>query len=133
MSAAYECNVALARSFVDAFNRRDLDDFFAVLSEDIELHTPRGIRRGRLEAEQWFTKPLDHLDLHVEEGRLLVTENEVVWFGHLAFTWKESGELAERVEGAAVWGIEDGLIRSWEPFDTAAEALRAIGVLSALD
>jgi ketosteroid isomerase-like protein len=133
MSAAYECNVALARSFMDAFNRRDLDDFVAVLSEDIELRTARGIRRGHLEAEKWFTKPIDHLDLHVEEGRLLVTENEVVWFGQLAFTWTESGELAERVEGAAVWGVEDGLIRSWEPFETAAEALRAIGVLSALD
>jgi ketosteroid isomerase-like protein len=133
MSAAYERNAALARSFIDASNRRDLDDFVAVLSENIELRTPRGIRRGRLEAEQWFTKPFDHLDMHVEEGRLLVTESDVVWFGHLAFTWKESGELAERVEGAAVWQVEDGVIRSWEPFDTATEALRAIGVLSALD
>jgi hypothetical protein len=133
MSAAYACNVALARSFMDAFNRRDLDDFVAVLSGEIELRTPRGIRRGRLEAEKWFTEPLDHLDLYVEEGRLLVTESEVVWLGQLAFTWKESGELAERVERAAVWGVDDGLIRSWEPFETAVEALRAIGVLSALD
>ncbi len=133
MSAAYARNVGLARSFMDAFNRRDLDDFLAVLSEDVELRTRRGIRRGRREAQGWLSKPFDHLELQVEEGRLLATESEVVWLGRLAFTWRESGELAERVECAAVWGIEDGLIRSWEPFETPAEALRAIGVLSAPD
>jgi hypothetical protein len=63
MSVTYDRNASLVRSFVDAFNRRDLEDFVAVLSDDVELRTARGIRRGRHEAAEWFNKPLDHLDL----------------------------------------------------------------------
>ncbi len=133
MNGAYEHNAALARSFADAFNRRDLHDFVAVLSDDVELRTRRGIRRGRREAAQWLRTPFDHLDLHVEEGRLLVMDKGVVWVGQLSFTWKETGEVAERVDGAAVMSVEDGLIRSWEPFETPDEALRAIGVLASRD
>lgn len=131
MSVTYDRNASLVRSFVDAFNRRDLEDFVAVLSDDVELRTARGIRRGRHEAAEWFNKPLDHLDLRFEEGRLLVMEGAVIGIGHLVFTWKETGEIGERIESAAIWRVEDGLIRCWEPFETLAEALDAAGILPA--
>jgi ketosteroid isomerase-like protein len=133
MSPSFDHNACLARAFTDAYNARELDDFLAVLSEDIELRTPRGIRRGRREAAQWFNKSLDHLDLRFEPERLLVGESEVVGFGHLLFTWKETGELAERTQGAVVWTVEEGLIRSWQPFETCPDALRAAGILPAAE
>ena len=129
MNSAYDRNAALVRSFVDALNRHHLDDFVALLSDDVELRTPRGIRRGRSEAAQWFEKPLDHLDLRFEQSRVLVGEDEVIGIGDLVFTWKETGEVAERLERAAIWKVGEGLIRSWEPFETPAEALRAAGIL----
>jgi ketosteroid isomerase-like protein len=129
MNSAYDRNAALVRSFVDALNRHDLDDFVALLSDDVELRTPRGIRRGRREAAQWFENPLYHLDLRFEQSRVLVGEDEVIGIGDLVFTWKETGEVAERLERAAIWKVGEGLIRSWEPFETPAEALRAAGIL----
>jgi ketosteroid isomerase-like protein len=124
-------NARLARAFTDAFNAGDLDDFLAVLAEDVELRTPRGTRKGRVEAEQWFSKPLDHLDLRFEPGKLLVGDSEIVGVGELVFTWRETGELAERLERAAVWTVENGLIRSWTPYESPADALRAAGMLPA--
>jgi ketosteroid isomerase-like protein len=129
MNAAYNRNSALARSFVDAVNRRDIDDFVAVLAEEVELHTPRGIRRGRREAADWFKKPLDHLELSFQNAHFIVAETEVVGIGDVVFTWKETGEVAERAERAAVWRIDGELIRSWQPFETRAEALVAAGIL----
>lgn len=129
MTPAYDRNASLARSFVDAFNRRDVDDFVSLLADDVELRMPRGIRRGRREATEWFSKPFDHLDLRFELTRFIASDDSVIAFGHLVLTWKESGEVAERVERAAVWTVDDGLIRAWQPFDTAAEALSAAGLL----
>jgi ketosteroid isomerase-like protein len=129
MSATYDLNAGLALSFIDAFNRRDIDDFVALLAQDVELRTPRGIQRGRRAAAAWAQKPLDHLDVTFEPERLLVTEDGVIVVGELVFHWKENGGLAERSEAAAVWRVEGGLIRSWEPFDSSAAALRAAGIL----
>jgi ketosteroid isomerase-like protein len=129
MSSTYDRNVALARSFVDAFNRRDGDDFVAVLSEEIELHTPRGIHRGRREAVEWFAKPLDHLESSFEGTRFIAGERDVVGIGDLVLRWKETGEVAERSQRAAVWRIDGELIRSWRAFESSADALVAIGIL----
>jgi ketosteroid isomerase-like protein len=131
--SGFDNNARLARAFTDAFNARDLDDFLAVLAEDVELRTERGTRRGRLEAAQWFRKPLDHLDLRFEAEKLMVGDSQIVGVGELVFTWKETGELAERLERAVVWTVENGLIRSWQPFESAADALRAAGILPAAE
>jgi ketosteroid isomerase-like protein len=130
---AYDRNAALARTFVDAFNRRDLDDFLGTLADDVEVRTARGVRRGRTEVAAWFAKPFDHLDLHLGEGTYVVAEDRVVGIGELVFTWKETGEEAERLERSVVWRVEDGRIRSWEPFETRADALRAAGILTEAD
>jgi ketosteroid isomerase-like protein len=131
--SGFDDNARLARAFIEAFNARDLDDFLAVLAEDVELRTPRGTRRGRVEAAQWFTKPFDHLDLRFEPKKLLVGDSEVVGVGELVFTWRETGELAELLERAAVWTVESGLIRSWQPYESPADALRAAGMLPAAE
>jgi ketosteroid isomerase-like protein len=127
--SGFDDNARLARAFTDAFNARDLDDFLAVLAEDVELRTPRGTRRGRVEAAQWFRKPFDHLDLRFEPEKLLVGDSEVIGVGELVFTWRETGEFAERLERAVVWTVENGLIRSWQPYESPADALRAAGML----
>ena len=66
MSAAYDLNAGVVRAAVDAFNRRELDDWLGYLAPDVELRTFRGVKRGRRAAAEWFRKPLDHLDLEIQ-------------------------------------------------------------------
>ena len=44
------------REFIRAFNERDLDGFVAVLDPEVEIHSNRGVRRGREEAREWATR-----------------------------------------------------------------------------
>ena len=45
------------REFIRAFNERDLDAFVAVLDPEVELHSMRGLRKGREAARLWATRP----------------------------------------------------------------------------
>jgi ketosteroid isomerase-like protein len=130
-SSSYDRNAQVARAFVDAFNRREIDDFLLLLSDDIEVRTPRGVKRGRREIAEWFERPFDHLDLELTGDDYLLTGEVVVGWGLMRFRWRETGEIAEEKPAAAVWRIEDGLIRHWQPFPELYEALRFAGVLPA--
>ena len=44
------------REFIRAFNERDLDAFVAVLDPEVELHSMRGLRKGREAARLWATR-----------------------------------------------------------------------------
>ena len=44
------------REFIRAFNERDLDAFVAVLDPEVELHSMRGLRKGREAARVWATR-----------------------------------------------------------------------------
>jgi ketosteroid isomerase-like protein len=125
----YDTNASLAQSFVNAVNNHDIGDLMAVVSDDVELRVPRGTRRGRREAAAWLGAGYEHVDMRFEAAKFLVAEHEVIGLGDLVFTWKETGEFAERVQTAAVWKVEGGLIRSWQPFESAADAFRAAGIL----
>ena len=45
------------REFIRAFNERDLDAFVEVLDPEVELHSSRGLRKGREAARVWATRP----------------------------------------------------------------------------
>src|ERR1051325_10752250 len=44
------------REFIRAFNERELDAFVAVLDPEVELHSGRGLRKGREAARVWATR-----------------------------------------------------------------------------
>ena len=100
-----------------------------MLADDVELRTFKGVKRGRRAAAEWFDRPLDHLELEFTDISLVVASDQVIGSGVARFTWKETGEVAEEATVSAVWEIEDGLVRRWEPFWNYTDALRRAGVL----
>jgi hypothetical protein len=116
-----------AREFIRAFNERDLDAFVEVLDPDVELHSMRGLRKGREAARLWATRPPGGVqqtivleELH-EDGDRAVALIRRVW------VWDENGSPAGEDEMAWSFELRDRRIRSWRPFESRAEALRVAG------
>lgn len=120
------------REFVRAFNERDLDGFVAVLDPEVELHSMRGLRKGREAARLWATREpggaqqtieLEQLYEEGTEGGAGVAVALIVRRWH----WAEDGSEAGADEMAWSFELRDHRIRSWRPFDDRSEALRAAG------
>src|SRR4051795_6411062 len=119
------------REFVRAFNERDLDAFVAVLDPDVELHSMRGVRKGRDAARVWATRPpgggqqtIELEELHEGgsggEGGTAVATIRRRW------RW-EDGSEAGVDEMAWLFELRGHLVLSWRPYDDRDEAMRAAG------
>ena len=62
------------REFIRAFNERDLDAFVAVLDPEVELHSMRGLRKGREAARLWATRPPGGVQQTIELEQLYEDE-----------------------------------------------------------
>jgi len=120
------------REFIRAFNERDLDGFVAVLDPEVEIHSNRGLRKGREAARLWATRPpggvqqtIELEELH-EEG-LEGGGGRAVALIRRAWHWDEDGSPAGEDEMAWVFELREGCVRSWRPYEDRAEALRAGG------
>ena len=126
---ASEGNAALVRRFYDAFNSEELDAFAATLADGAELQTARGLRRGVEEAREWATRtPTGHLHQRIEVDDVLEHGDHAVALVRKQWRWRDSGELADEEEMAALFTIRDRRIERWQPFTDRAEALRAAGI-----
>lgn len=110
------------REFIRAFNERDLDGFVAVLDPEVELHSMRGLRRGREEAREWATRPPGGVQqtIYVDELREDVDaegNGRVVALIRRVWRWEEDGSEAGVDEMAWSFELRRGLIRSWRPHD----------------
>jgi hypothetical protein len=120
------------REFIRAFNERDLDGFVAVLDPEVEIHSNRGLRKGREAARLWATRPpggvqqtIELEELH-EEG-LEGGGGRAVALIRRVWNWDEDGSPAGEDEMAWVFELRDHRVRSWRPCEDRAEALRAGG------
>ena len=59
------------REFIRAFNERDLDAFVAVLDPEVELHSMKGLRKGREAARLWATRKPGGVQQTIELERAL--------------------------------------------------------------
>jgi hypothetical protein len=119
----------LASRFYEAFNAEDLDAFCDTLHDHAELQTARGLKIGTDEARNWATRnPHGELHQHYVVEDLIEHHNHVVALVRKHWSWKESREVADEEEGAALFTFEDGLIARWQPFTDREEALRAAGI-----
>ena len=119
----------MVRRYYEAFNAEDVDALAATLTEDVELQTARGLRRGRDEARAWATRsPTGQLTQRIELDDLRQRGGSVVAFIRKQWWWREESELAEEEEVAALFTMRDGLIGRWQPFTDRAEALEAAGM-----
>jgi ketosteroid isomerase-like protein len=120
------------REFIRAFNERDLDAFVAVLDPEVELHSMKGLRKGREAARVWATRVPGGVQQTIELEQLYEEGLEsgggrAVALIKRIWHWDEDGSPAGEDEMAWLFELRDHRIRSWRPFEDRAEALRAGG------
>jgi len=120
------------REFIRAFNERDLDGFVAVLDPEVELHSMRGLRKGREAARVWATRAPGGVQQTIELEQLYEEGLEggggrAVALIRRAWHWDEDGSDAGADEMAWAFELRDGRVRSWRPYEDRAAALRAGG------
>lgn len=115
----------MVHEFVSAFNRSELDAFVSTLHPEVEIHSMRGLRRGRDQAREWATKAPGGVQQTVEvrstetAGDRILIEIERHWH------WDDDGSHASTDEMAWLFTLRDGLVASWRPFEDRDEARRA--------
>lgn len=120
------------REFIRAFNERDLDAFVAVLDPDVELHSMKGLRKGREAARVWATRAPGGVQQTIELEELYEDGTEsgggsAVALIRRVWVWDEDGSPAGEDEMAWLFELREGRVRSWRPFEDRAAALRAGG------
>jgi len=120
------------REFIRAFNERDLDAFVEVLDPGVELHSMKGLRKGREAARLWATRPSGGVQQTIELDELYEDGTEsghgrAVALIRRAWHWEEDGSHASTDEMAWRFELHNHKIRSWRPYDDRAAALHAAG------
>jgi limonene-1,2-epoxide hydrolase len=117
------------REFIRAFNERDLDGFVAVLDPAVELHSMKGLRKGREAARVWATREPGGVQQTIELEELY--EEGVEGGGGRAVAliqrrwhWDNDGSEAGTDEMAWAFELRDHKVLSWRPYDDREEALR---------
>lgn len=113
------------REFIRAFNEGDLEGFVAVLDPEVELHSMRGLRKGREAARLWATRKPGGVQQTVELEELYEDGDRAVALIRRVWRWEEDGSHASTDEMAWFFELRDRRVRSWRPFEDRAEALRA--------
>lgn len=124
------------REFIRAFNERDLDAFVSVLDPDVELHSMKGLRKGRKAARLWATRAPGGVQQTIELEQLYEDGTEggggaAVALIRRAWHWDEDGSAAGEDRMAWLFELRDHKIRSWRPFEDRVAALRAGGFMHA--
>jgi len=121
------------RSFIRAFNDRDLDAFVAVLDPEVELHAMKGLRKGREAARVWATRAPGGVQQEIELEQLYEDDTEGGEGGRAValivrrWHWEDSGELASAEAMAWAFELRDGRVLSWRPYEDREAALREWG------
>ncbi len=120
------------REFIRAFNERDLDAFVATLDPEVELHSMKGLVKGREGARRWATRKPGGVQQTIELERLYEEGTDggggrAVALIMRRWHWDHDGEFAGEDEMAWIFELRDHRIRSWRPSEDRAEALRRAG------
>jgi limonene-1,2-epoxide hydrolase len=117
------------REFIRAFNEGDLDGFVAVLDAEVELHSGRGLRKGREAARVWATREPGGVQQTIELEELYEEGLEggggrAVALIARCWRWAEDGSEAGVDEMAWAFELRDHRVLSWRPYEDREEALR---------
>src|SRR3954463_9966112 len=88
------------REFIRAFNARDLDGFVAVLDPEVELHSMKGLRKGREAARLWATRQAGGVQQTIELDELYEDPDRAVAMIRRVWRWDEDGSAAGEDEMA---------------------------------
>ena len=115
------------REFIRAFNERDLDAFVEVLDPEVELHSMKGLRKGREAARMWATRKPGGVQQTIELEELYEDGDRAVALIRRVWRWDEDESHASTEEMAWLFELREHRVRSWRPFEDRSEALRAGG------
>lgn len=118
------------REFIRGFNERDLDAFVSTLDPEVELHSGRGLRKGRDAARVWATRAPGGVQQTIEVEELFEDDTEsgrgrALALIKRAWHWDEDGSAAGEDEMAWLFELHDHRIRAWRPFEDREAAWRA--------
>jgi limonene-1,2-epoxide hydrolase len=118
------------REFIRSFNERDLNAFVSTLDPGVELHSMKGLRKGREAARVWATRAPGGVQQTIELEELFEDETEsgngrALALIKRAWRWDEDGSVAGEDEMAWLFELHEQRIRSWRPFDDREAAWRA--------
>ena len=113
------------REFIRAFNERDLDAFVAVLDPGVELHSMKGLRKGREAARGWATRKPGGVQQTIEVEELYEDRDRALALISRVWHWDEDGSDAGGDEMAWLFELRGHLIRGWRPFEDREAAWRA--------
>jgi len=111
------------REFIRAFNERDLEAFVSVLDPEVELHSMRGLRKGREAARLWATRAPGGVQQTIEIEELHEEPDRAVALIRRVWRWDEDGSHASTDEMAWYFELRNRRIRSWRPYEDRSEAL----------
>lgn len=115
---------------MDAFDRRDINELMEYAHPEVELHKLNGeVLKGPDSAREWAESfAFDELEGSAEIDDVQESGDQVVVLVQFIMRWKESGELADKTEGALLFGFRDGQIARWQAFMDRGAALEAAGL-----
>ena len=104
----------LAERVIGALRRDDTAAFGELVSDEIEIETARGVRRGHAEAVAWAKNKLDHLQrcFSIDEMRPL-GRGRVLALGRTEYIWKHNGEVGDSSPVAIEMRFRDGKLARW--------------------
>jgi len=117
------------REFIRAFNERDLDGFVSTLDPEVELHSMKGLRKGREAARVWATRPPGGVQQTIEVEELFEDGDKALVLIRRVWRWDEDGSPAGEDEMAWMFELADHRIRSWRPFEDREMAWQAYHAL----
>jgi ketosteroid isomerase-like protein len=127
-------NVDLVRRSIGAFNSGDWDGSLEYMDEDIEWRAPYVVPDqdsyfGRDGVRAFWTAWTDNFEgFRVEAEELIDAGDDVVVVARIRGQGIASGAEVRSNSFAQVAGLRDGKIRRWEIYDSAQEALSAVGL-----
>jgi ketosteroid isomerase-like protein len=88
-------NAELARWVLAALSRGDVPGFASLVHPDIEIHTARGVHRGRDQAETWAHKKYEHLERQFAVDAVEARGDGVDVRVRTQYVWRESGLVGD--------------------------------------
>jgi limonene-1,2-epoxide hydrolase len=118
------------REFIRAFNERDLDGFVAALDPKVEIHSMKGLRKGKEAARLWATRAPGGVQQTVELEELFEDDTESGGGRALAlirrvWRWDEDDSFASADKMAWLFELREHRICSWRPFEDREAAWHA--------
>jgi ketosteroid isomerase-like protein len=108
-----ESSSELARRVLGALSRGDVSGFAALVHPEIEIHTARGVRRGREQAEEWALKRYQHLERRYAIDELRERGDEVLALVRTQYVWRESGLVGNEQPSAIELAFSEGKLIRW--------------------